>query len=227
VNGQNALKTGQLTGGTLGTPGYFDASDSIMLASEIITTSDYLSWHGQLNPGSVFGSGFANEKGNMYALAFLVQKTDNQFSLSQVTGTRSLSGSITLSEPVSGLSVYSFVGPIGVLYGADQSFGGGDDTYLVSGASTQMVDALVYGPISWNIVSGSGVGASDQDRLNNAMGIAEDLAATTTIFLNSVQIGSFTQTFQPDAAVPESATCVAICGVIALSFVCFCRKKRS
>lgn len=185
------------------------------MASEIITTSDYFSWHGQLNPGSVFGSGFANEKGNMYALAFVIQKTDSQFSLSQVTGTRSLSGSITLSEPVPGLSVYSFVGPIGVLYGVDQSFGGGDDTYLVSGTSAQLVDALIYGPISWNVVSGSGAGASDQERLNNAIGIAEYLTATTTIFLNGTEIASFAQTFEP-VIVPEPMTYVIIFGVIAL-----------
>ncbi|MFA6095360.1 MAG: hypothetical protein WC767_00745 [Candidatus Paceibacterota bacterium] len=227
TNGRDALEAGQLTGGTPGTPSYFDASDSIMLASEIITTSDYLSWHGQTNPGSAFGPGFANEKGNMYSTIFLIKKTDAQFSLDQVTGTRSLSGSITFSGSVPGLSVYSPAGTIGVLYGLDQAFGGGDDTYITSGTSTQSIDALLYGPISWNVVSGSVSGTSDQDRLNNAISIAEGLTATTTIYLNGVQIGSFAQTFQSDSAVPEPATYAAIYGITALGLAYLYRGRRN
>lgn len=140
----NAI-TGMLAGGaTTGSgPQQFTPQTAPVNSAEVIVTG-FNSWHGVTNPGVNFGPAFANELGNRMTFALFIDGNGTQFSISQ------LGFSATSSDPGNWLG-FSFptggynygAGYQGILFGADGALGGGDDTFVTGGASSQLVDALV------------------------------------------------------------------------------------
>lgn len=223
-NAASALKNGVTTWGTPGTPGYFDASDPTMLASDIVSTPTFASWHGSADPGTVFGSGFASQLGNSYRIPFIVMKGGSQFSMSQITGTTEFSGSITSTNSIPALTGSHSSTLIGILYGTNGVFGGGDDTYITTGLNTQLLDAFIYNASS-NTFTVSATGVSEQERLNNTFANIAGLTITTTISLSGSQIAQHAQTFQAVSAIPEPWHYALALGAVSLGFVALSRYR--
>jgi hypothetical protein len=143
TNADNALYTGGSSAGTPGTPTYYQAQSNVTSREAVVT--GFPSWLGQLNPGATVGPAFANEYGNRMTFGLSAVGTyGTMFSVSQ------LSFNAVSNDPGDYLgfgyaSGYNYTGAlIGVLYGADGSLGGGDDTFITSGADTQLVNAIIY-----------------------------------------------------------------------------------
>lgn len=227
-NVANALKNGVASWGTPGTPGYFDASDSHIAVADIVSTPNFSSWNGYADPGTVFGPAFSAQIGNAYRNPFLITKGVTQFSLSQVTGTTVIDG---LSSHSSNLPLvnYNSSTVIGIRFGANGILGGGDDTYVTSGVTTQLVDALIYNATSTTFTVSS-IGLTEQDQLNSTFGSLNGLKITTAVSLNGVQIGQYTQVFDSSppvaTAIPEPATVAALVGLCALGLVVLRKRGR-
>ena len=216
---EEGLYLGMSSYGIPGTPAYFQAQSSAS-AAEIIQT-DFPSWRGKADPGTVFGPAFVSEQGNGVRFGLFAVGHGMQFSVSQL----SFSETSTDSGNALGLMVsggYSYSPQfIGIRFGSDGVLGGSDDTLVTSGPSTQLVDALV----------GRGSGPSFATALCSPCTIAEQQAAIdaaaafpstpldvsaqyaiatdTGTFAGS---GTFHITAPPVPAVPEPAT-FALLGV--------------
>lgn len=141
TNAVNALYAGQTSGGTAGTPTYYQAQSNVTSAEAVVT--GFASWRGQLDPGTTVGPAFANESGNRMTFGVSILGDGQQFSISQ------LSFDAVSNDPGDvlgfgfGAGEYDYGSAyVGVLFGADGKLGGGDDTFITSGPNTQMVDAL-------------------------------------------------------------------------------------
>lgn len=221
ANATSALENGATTWGIVGTPGYFDASNPVILASEVVSTPTFSSWHGYANPSSVFGENFAGQLGNSYRVPFIVMRGAAQFSLSQLSGSRVIGSNSGAIPSLTGNYLSSV---IGIRFGSDGALGGGDDTYVTSGANTQLVDALIYNAYSTSFIVSS-VGVTDQERLNKTFGSIASITYTTTIFFDGNQIGQHTQTFQPVTAIPEPWHYAALLGTACFSLVLTARPR--
>ena len=120
--------------------------------ADLIPTSDFNSWR-----GSAFPSGaFANELGNLLYSPVDIKDVGGQFSLSQVVFTGLSSDNPSPGNPgasllgnVTDLANFSYnAGRIGLIHHSD-----GTVTYITSGASSQLVDEIIY----------RGVGSFDTD----------------------------------------------------------------
>lgn len=141
ANAVQGMLNGGVAYGTPGTPTYFNPQSNVTSAEAIVT--GFNSWHGHVDPGTVYGPAFASELGNRMTFALRINGGGSQFSISQ------LSFNMTSTDPSGGLN-YSFPGGYnygpgfwGVLAGADGTLWTADDQYITSGASTQLVDGLV------------------------------------------------------------------------------------
>ncbi len=142
---QNAIQA-ELQGldayGTPGTPAYFQAQPNV--TSDEVVVTGFPSWLGHADPATVYGPTFASEHGNRMTFAFLAVGNGVQFSVSQL----SFSATST-DDPYNALDFgyaggYTYSSDLqGILFGPNGVLGGGDDTYITSGADTQLVDALV------------------------------------------------------------------------------------
>ena len=146
-NAIQGIYRGQTSYGTAGTPTYFKAQSNVT-SSEVIVTG-FPSWKGHADPASIFGSAFANELGNRMTFGFpAAGDGSTQFSVADLSFVGS-STDLYNGNPYNGLGFaysggYTYSNQLmGVLYGKDGKLGGGDDTFITSGASSQLVDALV------------------------------------------------------------------------------------
>lgn len=143
VNADNALYTGASSAGTAGTPTFYQARSNVTSREAVVT--GFPSWLGQLNPGTTVGPAFSSELGNRMTFGLTAIGTKGtKFSVSQ------LSFNAVSNDPADYLG-FGFAGGynystalLGILYGADGQLGGGDDTFITSGADTQLVDAIIY-----------------------------------------------------------------------------------
>jgi hypothetical protein len=140
-NAVSALENGQATQGDPNDPTFYQQSGAATQASNIAT--GFPSWHGNADPGTAFGSNFANELGNQLTFGAVILGNGFWFSLSD------LSYVIASSDPGNILGAAgSFAGAnygsgaVGFDYGADGVAGGGDDVWVTTGPATQMVNEL-------------------------------------------------------------------------------------
>lgn len=144
-------------GGNIGSrvsdPTAYETGTSFQVHDFIAT--NYNMWLG--NTG--LGAPLNNELGHrMHFGLRAVAQVGTQFALEDVaiTMTSSDSGNgFGFSEPAGGWGSYS-ASRVGVLRGPDGIVGTGDDTFITSGPSTQLVDALYY----------VGVGNADESLIN-------------------------------------------------------------
>jgi hypothetical protein len=136
-NAFTALYNGQTSAGAPGTPSYFQAQSNVQAKDLVVT--NFSAWMGQAEPGGAF----AGEYGNRGHFGLSVLGDGQQFSISQ------LSFNATSTDPGDLLAFDFLTGEydytssyVGVLAGDDGVVGTGDDTFITSGANTQLVDAL-------------------------------------------------------------------------------------
>lgn len=167
ANAVASLYNGAASGGTVGTPSYYSQVSGTLSISQLIVTG-FPSWLSQANPGTVFGPGYASELGNRLAEGLTINGNGTQFSISQ------LSFNMVSTDPANGLNFgfgagsYNYSADyVGILFGGDGIWGGGDDTFITSGPNTQLVDGLV-GRGSGNAwaVYDTDPGATQQDKID-------------------------------------------------------------
>jgi hypothetical protein len=150
-------------------PSYFEVASSTNPISNAIVTDAtgpglyvstgarlFNSWHGQANPGTVFGSAFANQYGNHLFSPYVIvaQDTNVPFTLSSVVRS---SFSVARNGGATPYSTHTFNNftdtRIGITsFGLDGVIGGGDDVFINNGS------ALSSSPIIAFIAVGSGFG---------------------------------------------------------------------
>lgn len=204
-----ALQNNLQSAGTAGSPDFYQAITGPISGNQILVTS-FNSWLGQTNPGSVFGSAFANELGNRLHFGLSITSTTT-FSVSE------LSFTMMSTDPFNALG-FSFASGsynysselVGVNAGADGILGTPDDVIITSGPNTQLVHAL-FGRGSGNAFWPCGPGdplpcvtsAEMQAAINAAAGYpGSPYSITGTYSLNGFQ-GSNTVQVSP---IPEPAT---------------------
>lgn len=195
ANAISALHSGSATAGVAGTPTYYSQAPGTMNVSDNIVTG-FPSWKSQADPATVFGPGFASELGNRLLFGLKIDGQGTQFSISQLSFVGDSTDPDDSLDFAFGQGSYNYgSGYVGVLFGADQAWGGGDDIFITSGPSTQLVDGLI-GRGSGNAwaVYDTDTGATRQDKINNALAnpdFANEFFFTGTYTL-SLQSGDVT-----------------------------------
>jgi hypothetical protein len=141
ANAVSALQAGVPAFGSPTSPTYYSQTATTTAGGIIVT--NFPSWMGQADPGSVFGAAYANELGNRAHFSFHIGQTGplTAFSISQ------LSFNLTSSDPALdfGFATGSYnynSGYVGLNYGVDGIKGTGDDFFVTGGANTQLVHEL-------------------------------------------------------------------------------------
>jgi hypothetical protein len=149
-NAVNALYNGQSSAGTPGTPTFYLAQSNVEAKDLVVT--NFPSWMGQADPATAFGAAYGAEGGNRGHFGLVILGEGQQFSISELsfTGTSTDPGHL-LNFALDGYD-YS-TSYVGVLAGGDGTVGTGDDVFVTSGPSTQLVDAL-FGRGSGNAIEG-------------------------------------------------------------------------
>jgi hypothetical protein len=223
----NAMQ-GMMNGGVAtGTgPSAFVPQSNLTAPQGIVT--GFPSWLGKVDSGTVFGPAYASEGGNrmMFGLG-IVGSGGTQFSISQ------LSFNAISSDPTNGLGFGFLIGEydygagyVGVRYGDNGVLGGGDDTFITSGANTQFVDAI-FGRGSGNSYPVYCPGctlAQQQAAIDDAAAYpGYDFTFTGTYSLDGVT-GSGTFNV---SAVPEPSTwAMLLMGFAGVGFMAYRRKSK-
>jgi len=141
ANAISALQAGVPAFGSPTSPTYYSQTGTTTAGGIIVT--NFPSWMGQADPGTVFGPAYANELGNRAHFSIHIGQsgTPTAFSISQ------LSFNLTSSDPALdfgfGVGTYNYgAGYVGLNYGGDGVLGGGDDFFVTGGANTQLVHEL-------------------------------------------------------------------------------------
>jgi hypothetical protein len=222
ANAINALYTGQSSMGAAGTPTFYQAQSNVTAQQGIVTT--FPSWMGKADPGAAYGAAFAAESGNRYTFGVTVIGTDGtQFSISEL-------GFDAVSNDAADILGFGYApGPVtgfdygtsyeGVLYGADGKLGGSDDTFITSGADTQLVDAII-GRGAGNSLPANCPGctnAQQQQAIADTANHPDLTQFTGTYYLDSARGVSGSGTFNIAAGVPEpSAWAMLLMGFAAI-----------
>jgi hypothetical protein len=225
TNAVTGMENGGVATGTPNTPSYFAPTTNVTAAQVIVT--GFPSWLGMTDPGTVYGPGFANELGNRMTFALSVLGgPDDQFSISD------LSFVMDSNDPGNGLDwswgagSYNYgSGYLGVLYGGDGVLGGGDDTYVTSGPSNQLVDAL-FGRGSGNSFDAYCAGCSVADQ-QAALLAAAAYPGTPFDFTGTYYLGaaSGSATFHISPVPLPSALLFLGSGLVGLGVLARWRKK--
>ena len=144
---------------------------------------------------------------------------DLEFSIVSEDG-----GGLDSSGDFSG-SNYSNV-RVGIDYGADRMKGGGDDTVITSGSSTQLIDEFIYVGVGNAYDASSAVGDTNQQKLDNTFRAIRttpvfDVTGTYTLFDSGGSLLGTGSTFI--TVVPEPAGCT----VVVLLSMMFAGRRRS
>lgn len=207
ANAVNAVYQGVGTFGTPGTPGYYEGlPNDAMLPNTANVVTDFPSWQGNADPGGTYGAGFANELGNRLFFGFGVVRApgDAQFSIDQLSFLADSNvPEITFSVAAGGY-VYNDR-TWGVLFGPNGVLGGGDDTFITSGPSTQLVDAIFGRGTGLALaVLTSSPGSNNQERLDIFAFSTPNYFIRGTYSINGFSGGGRTFFF----AVPEPGTVI-------------------
>ncbi len=223
-----ALKNGLDSYGTPGTPSYYQKAQGITPYQYAEVTS-FNSWMGQADPGTAFGPDFAGEFGERAAFPLVINGNGSQFSIDQ------LSFTMTGSDPDNslgwtyGAGSYTYSSDyVGVLKGADGVLFTADDTYVTSGAASQLVDGLIgrgSGNALWPCAPGDPTPCTTPAEKQAAID-AELLALSGTTFTGTYSLGAATGSaeFQFSTAAPEPATWLLMFG--SLAAVTFVSRRR-
>ena len=188
-NALSALYTGAASMGAAG-PSQFVRQTSVVSAAEVVVTG-FNSWRGVSNPGAAFGAAYAAEGGNRMHFGLRIDGQGMQFSISQLAFSASSSDPGNLLGFSNGAGVYNYNAAYqGVLFGADGVWGGGDDTFVTSGLSSQLVDGLI----------GRGSGNSLPAYCPAAPALCDDAAQQAAIAAAATSLGTdpvqFTGTYR-------------------------------
>jgi hypothetical protein len=121
-------------------PTYYEAQSNVTSRESIVT--GFPSWKGVADPAPT--GAFAGELGNRMHFGLLIDGQGTQFSISQLSLVMDSDDPYDALDYAYAAGGYNYdAGFWGILYGANGVLGGGDDTYITSGANTQLVDGLV------------------------------------------------------------------------------------
>ncbi len=218
-----ALLNGSTSGGTPGQPSFYSQvpnNSSLPPAENIV--SDFPSWRGRANPGATFGAAFAGEHGNRLAFGLLITRGagDAPFRIAD------LSFVMTSNNPSFGFTFapgsYDYSANfVGILFGPNGALGGGDDTFITTGANTQFVDAIVgRGTGTAPAALSSDPGPTDQNRLDAAA-----LASGNYFLTGTYSLGSATGGATVFFGVPEPGTVTLSLVALAAGVVLARRRK--
>lgn len=148
--------------------GYSAITNGIYEPGDTMVTS-FKSWRGFADPGTQWGSQFANELGNrMHFGLHAMGDGAVRFALADVTfDITSSDGVLNYAGDFVGLDYSS--NRFGVDWGPDRQRGGGDDVVYNSGNGTTLVDEIVYvgvGNAYWPQASG---GQTDQEAIDEVV----------------------------------------------------------
>ena len=227
ANAISALQAGLPAFGSPTSPTYYSQTTTTTAGGIMVT--NFPSWMGQADPGTVFGPGFANELGNRAHFSFHIGQTGplTAFSISQ------LSFNLVSTDPALnfGFAAGSYnygAGYVGLNYGGDGVKGGGDDFFVTGGPNTQLVHEL-FGRGSGNAF----------EALCNACTLAQQQAALADLaaYINGqgsiTMVGTYNLLGGPTGNgtllvtnVPEPASMILLgSGVLGLSGVIRKRRK--
>jgi hypothetical protein len=188
ANAISALQAGIPAFGSPTSPTYYSQTTTTTAGGIMVT--NFPSWMGQADPGSVFGAAYANELGNRAHFSFHIGQTGplTAFSISQ------LSFNLASTDPALNFAFatgsYNYgSGYVGLNYGGDGVKGGGDDFFVTGGPNTQLVHEL-FGRGSGNAF----------EALCNACTLAQQQAALADLaaYINGqgsiTMVGSYTLT---------------------------------
>jgi hypothetical protein len=136
ANQEYALLNGLSSYGAAG-PTQYNANSNVTAAQAIVT--GFNSWMGVADPGSPYQS----ELGNRMLFGVLINGQGTQFSISQLSFSATSTDGNGLGFGFGAGSYNYSLDYQGILFGANKVLGGGDDTFVTSGPSTQLVDGLV------------------------------------------------------------------------------------
>ncbi|HEY6803923.1 MAG TPA: PEP-CTERM sorting domain-containing protein [Pyrinomonadaceae bacterium] len=142
ANAVSALQAGVPAFGSPSSPTYYSQTNTTTAGGIIVT--NFPSWMGQADPGTVFGSAYSNELGNRAHFSLHIGQNGGPltaFSISQ------LSFSLTATDSALdfGFAAGSYnygSGYVGLNYGLDGIKGTSDDFLVTSGPNTQLVHEL-------------------------------------------------------------------------------------
>lgn len=196
----------------------FNNVDGMTFDTSANIVTDFDSWMGQA-PGA-----YSPEYGTRWHFGLVVFGTpSHQIRLEDLTFNLDSTGYDDLDYAGDFIGLTYNSRRYGILYGGNGIYGGGDDTYITSGAGTQMVDMLVYvGVGNATEALSTAPGATNQDKIDGvaAMIPTHDLTMTYTI---NDDVGSTSGSAMTHfEAVPEPAT-MSLLAVPALALL---RKRR-
>jgi hypothetical protein len=200
--------------GTPGTPTYFQTQTDVTSAQAVVT--GFPSWMGTADPGTVYGSAFANELGNRMMFPLWIDGGGLPFSIADLGFTATSTDPFNALAFAYGPGSYTYsAGYVGLNYGGDGAKGGGDDVWITSGANTQLVNEL-FGRGSGNSFAAYCTGCTIEQQQAEIDATAAypgtDFTFTGTYYLTSgaQRLAEGSGTFNVTAPVPEPGSMILL-----------------
>lgn len=150
-----ATSSGFVNTGDSATPGYFSTVDTEITLSNMVTTGSgvstptdrrFNSWLSKTDPGIAFNPAFADEWGNSLHTPFLLVTSGGAITVNSIDRTFTSVADPSYAAARTGTWTTWSQGRTGVVsYGGDGVLGGGDDTYVNSGAMNSTPVLAVIG----------------------------------------------------------------------------------
>lgn len=214
-----------LEGNRSSSPSAFEVVGANVLPGNA-TVSSFNSWDGDASPTGTFTAETGNRIHNWFVIkgdtsSDFVSLSDIEYSLTSSDGILNSSGNFSM---VNYSSAY-----VGVNYGTNGQFGGGDDSYSSLGQ---------VGTDSFNAIYGIGLGVaysefgsgSNQQKLDNVYNYIAGSPGSNIFVNSSYDFGSALVTsndFLNITTVPEPSSYAAFAGILSVGFIFFRRKIKT